>query len=490
MRYLLSSIIAIILLAIACTQEYPATVESELSKMSKDNRKKFEKVFRHYRTEKDSLKLKSAYFLVENINDFGFYIGRQIDNYNVIFDVLANKPPDYRENLPWYANEIGFIFDSLEQVYGPFTRQNLRYVSDADAMTAELMIRYIDEAFEAWNNPWSHHVSFDNFCEYILPYRNFNEPIEDWRPQFIKAFSWINDSIDTGDSMMDVARKLNYDTELKYSNGFDRYIVSIAPGRLLQSKYGNCADNSNYKAMIMRAFGIPVSIDYFPQYGNDHNNHYWNAIMADNNTFVSFKDSLNDINALVAYKYTIAKVYRGTFSKNPEMVKLNRETGGQLPPAFKNLRIKDVTEEYVPATTVDIKLQSVPSGSGYAYLGIFNDAGWTLIDFSPVENNSHAVFDKLGRGVVYLPLFISGNYLVPAAPPFKITPEGEVIYLEPERKTEKVVFTRKYHFHRRKMNWLVCLKGGKFQGADSSDFSDAIILVPSFFYQKLLPILL
>ena len=196
MRYLISSIIAIILLAIACTQKYPATVETELSKMSKDNRKKFEKVFRHYRTEKDSLKLKSAYFLVENINDFGFYVGRQIENYNVIFDVLANKPPDYRENLPWYANEIGFIFDSLQQVYGPFTGQNLRYVSDADAMTAELMIRSIDEAFEAWNNPWSRHVSFDNFCEYILPYRNFNEPIEDWRPQFIKAFRWINDSIE------------------------------------------------------------------------------------------------------------------------------------------------------------------------------------------------------------------------------------------------------------------------------------------------------
>ena len=490
MRYLISSIIAIILLAIACTQKYPATVETELSKMSKDNRKKFEKVFRHYQTEKDSLKLKSAYFLVENINDFGFYVGRQIENYNVIFDVLANKPPDYRENLPWYANEIGFIFDSLQQVYGPFTGQNLRYVSDADAMTAELMIRSIDEAFEAWNNPWSRHVSFDNFCEYILPYRNFNETIEDWRPQFIKAFRWINDSIDTSDSMMDVARKLNYDTELKYSNGFDRYIVSIAPSRLLQSKYGNCADNSNYKAMIMRAFGIPVSVDYFPQYGTDHNIHYWNAIMADNHTFVSFKDSLNDINALVAYKYTISKVYRRTFSKNPEMVKLNRETGGQLPPAFKNLRIKDVTEEYVPVTTVDVKLQSVPTGSAYAYLGIFNDSGWTLIDFSPVENNSRAVFDKLGRGVVYLPLFISGNYLVPAAQPFKITPEGKVIYLEPKQKTGKVVLTRKYHFHRRKMNWLVCLMGGRFQGANSSDFSDAVTLAtirktPSEHYTEL-----
>jgi hypothetical protein len=472
----LSAFLIVSTLIIACTHTYPPPVEKEMARMSKENRKKYEKVFRHYHSAKDSLKLKAAYFLVENINDFGFYVGRQINNYNVIFDVLAHKPPDYRENLPWYATEINLVFDSLQRIYGPFTGNDLHWVSDADVMTRDFMVKYIDEAFEAWNQPWSRQVSFDNFCEYILPYRNFTEPIEDWRPQFMKAFAWINDSIKPGDRMMDVARKLNRDTELKYSSGFDRFIVSIAPSRLLQAKYGNCADNSNYKAMIMRAFGIPVTVDYFPQYGTDHNIHYWNAIMYNNDKFVSFKDSLNDINALVAYKYTIAKAYRRTFSRNPEMVQLNIETGGQLPPVFRNARLKDVTNEYVPVTDVDVPLRTIPRGTVYAFLAVFNDAGWTPIDYARIDGNSHALFRNLGRNVVYMPLCISDKYYIPAGMPFKITSSGEVIRLEPQQQTEKVVLTRKYHFHRRKLNWLQCLKGGRFEGANQPDFSDAVTL--------------
>lgn len=464
----------ILFLISACSHTYPTQVEKELQKMSKENQKKFIKVFKHYCSSKDSLKLKAAYFLVENISDLEFYIGNQINNYNVIFDVLANKPSDYRVNLPWYANEIGYIFDSLQQIYGPFDGKGLQLVKDIDAMSDKLMITYIDQAFEAWNNPWSRHVSFNNFCEYILPYRNFSEPVEDWRPMFLKEFSWIQDSIKPGHRMMDIARILNRDTELKYSNGFDRYIVSIPPSRILQAKYGNCADNSNYKAMIMRSFGIPVSVDYFPQYGSDHNIHFWNAILQENGEFVSFKDSLNDINARVAYKYRIAKVFRRTFSKNQEIQKLNIATSGQLPGFLRNVRQFDVTKEYVPVTDVKVELSNIPPGSEYVFIGVFNDAGWTGIDFAPVKDNHFAYFKDLGREVVYLPFFISENYIVPAAGPFKIDPNGNIVILKPNKQTERVILTRKYHFHQRKVNWLACLVGAKFQGANMNDFSDAV----------------
>ncbi len=463
----------VILFLTSCGGKYPEGIQQAMKQMSKKNQRKFERVFEHYKSPKDSLKLKSAYFLVENMTDFGFYEGEQIDKYNVLFDVLADKPSDYRENLPWYANEIGYIFDSLQQVLGPMDPNTFRFKKDEDAMTTQGMINTIEQAFDAWNNPWSKDVSFHDFCEYVLPYKNFTEPIEDWRAMFLKKFNWIFDSVTPDMSRMEVANMLNRNSELKYSRGFDRYVVSIAPSKILKAMYGNCADNSNYKAMIMRAFGIPASVDYMPQYGNDHNIHYWNAVMDRNGNFVSFEEALNDINAFVAYKYRIAKVFRRTFSKNPEMEKLIEETGGNLPPVFKNPRIIDVTSEYVAVTDVKVKLENVPGNSKYVYLGIFNDAGWTLIDYAKIKANDEAEFRDLGRTIMYLPLCINNNRLIPVALPFKISEKGYIQYVEPEGQTEKVVLTRKYHMHRRKMNWLNCLAGGKFQGANRSDFSDA-----------------
>jgi len=470
-RQLISFIIVFIL--ISCGGKYPEGVRQAMKQMSKKNQRKFERVFEHYKSPKDSLKLKAACFLVKNLADFGFYEGGQIDKYNVLFDVLANKPPDYRENLPWYANEISYIFDSLQQVLGPMDPNTFHYKKDEDAFTAQGMISYIDQAFEAWNNPWSKNVSFKDFCEYVLPYRNFTEPLEDWRTMFLKKFAWICDSVTPDMSRMEVANMLNRNSELKYSRGFDRYVVSIAPSKILQAMYGNCADNSNYKAMIMRTFGIPASIDFFPQYGNDHNIHYWNAVMDRNGNFVSFEEALNDINAFVAYKYRIAKVFRRTFSKNPEVEKLIAETKGNLPPAFKNPRIYDVTSEYVAVTDVKLKLENVPENSKYVYLGIFNDAGWTLIDYARIKGNGKAEFKNLGRTIMYLPLCIYNNRLIPVSMPIKISEKGYIQYVEPEEQTETVTLTRKYHMHRRKINWLRCLVDGKFQGANRSDFSDA-----------------
>ncbi len=276
---------------IACNN-YPEGVKKSLSLMNKENRLKFEKVFEYFNKPQDSLKLKAAYFLVENINGLGHYEGKQLRDYNVIFDILANKPSDYRENLPWYANGVNQLFDSLQNIYGQMDFRNLHFVKDEDVFTTENFIKYINGAFAAWQNPWSKNsVSFDNFCNYVLPYRNFNEPIEPWREMFTEKFKWIHDSIKGEDDIIDIARKLNRNSELKYSDGFGRYIVSIPPSLILKAMYGACTDNSNYKAMIMRSFGIPATIDYPPQYGNDHNTHYWNSVMDPQRKLCKFRRS-------------------------------------------------------------------------------------------------------------------------------------------------------------------------------------------------------
>ena len=466
----------LMIITTACTK-YPVEVTTALSQMSKKNQTKFEKVFVHYSQPEDSLKLKAAYFLVENMPDKGYYKGKQLEDFNVLFDVLANKPADYRENLPWYANELNILFDSIENIYGTLTYKNMYFVKDEDAFTSESFIKYIDEAFKSWENPWNNKiVPFNDFLNYVLPYRNFQEPLEPWREMYTQKFSWINNSVSPGEDIISVADKLNVGSELKFSNGFGRYIVSIAPSDLLKAMYGTCADNSNHKAMIMRSMGIPVAIDFLPQYGSDHNSHYWNAIKDRNGNFISFEEALHDINAFVAYKYKIGKVFRKSFSKNKALSELVETEKGNTPSVFKSCDFSDVTSEYVATTNVRLKFENIPEETNYVYAAVFNDHDWSVIDYASINDDGSATFTQLGRDVLFLPVYSNKGKQIPAALPFYITPKGYIKYIEYKSEAEDVVLTRKYHFHKRKSNWLNCLKGGVFEGSNDPDFKQAFTL--------------
>ncbi len=467
-KILLTAIICFLLTG--CTR-YPDETKKALREFSKENRKKFEAVLKHYKAPEDSLKYKAACFMIENMKGNGAYKGKQLSDFNAIFDVLANKPPDYRENLPWYSDELTQLFDSIENIYGRLSYANMYFVKDEDTFTEESFITYIEESFRSWDNPWSRKiVSFNDFLNYVLPYRSFKELLEPWREMFMDKFKWIYDSITPNEDIINVARKLNIGSELKYSNGFGRYIVPIAPSDLLKAMYGNCTDNSNYKAMIMRSHGIPVAIDYLPQYGDDHNSHYWNVVMDRNGNFVSFEEALNDINAFVAYKYKIGKVYRKTFSPNQQLVELQLSEKDNLPSAFNDPKIEDVTNEYVAVSNVKVRLGKLPENVRYVYAAVFNDKEWTPIDFAKIDKNCEAVFNNLGRDVVFLPVFSVKGKLITAASPFKITPKGWIQYLEPSETKETVVLTRKYHYYKRKENWSKCLENGVFEGSNDPGF--------------------
>jgi hypothetical protein len=98
------------------------------------------------------------------------------------------------------------------------------------------------------------------------------------------------------------------------------------------------------------------------------------------------------------------------------------------------------------------------------------------MDYAKILDNKSTQFTNLGRDILYLPLyFINGQQIV-AASPFKISKKGYVQYLEPQKETTTVKLLRKYHMYPHKINWLECLKGASFEGANQPDFSDAVTL--------------
>lgn len=129
-----------------------------------DNRGELERVLEHYKN--DALKLKAAHFLIENMPG----------HYGV------------------YKNRSG----------------NTEVRQDAQVITSDYLIRNIDASFMVWKqNPWYKYISFDNFCELILPYRISNEPLEEWREAYYREFRYVLDIAEPTEDLVAACQLIN-----------------------------------------------------------------------------------------------------------------------------------------------------------------------------------------------------------------------------------------------------------------------------------------
>ena len=147
-----------------------------------ENRSQLEQVLDHYRN--DSLKYKAACFLIANMPGHYSYGGEVLDAYYFSVDSL------FRIGAP--CEQTNRQIDELAQ-----NLQISRYakiIEDVKTITAEYLIDNIDRAFDDWQNKEiNEHVDFEHFCEYLLPYRISNEPLEYWRDMLSGKYREIED---------------------------------------------------------------------------------------------------------------------------------------------------------------------------------------------------------------------------------------------------------------------------------------------------------
>ncbi|MBQ2969741.1 MAG: hypothetical protein IJE15_05055 [Bacteroidaceae bacterium] len=58
-------------------------------------------------------------------------------------------------------------------------------INDTAQVTAEMLMKHIEDAFNVWNKPWNGKYDFEHFCNYVLPYRIDDEPLSHWRERYI-----------------------------------------------------------------------------------------------------------------------------------------------------------------------------------------------------------------------------------------------------------------------------------------------------------------
>jgi uncharacterized protein YktA (UPF0223 family) len=437
-----------------------------------------EKILRHYSAPKDSLKRKAALFLLEHIHI-------RYSNENDILKEIEREYAKVKQREGYIDSYERFI-SVLQSKEFSGTMAEFDKVSDTQTITARYIIRNIDRSFDAWQNAaWSGNVDFETFLEYILPYRVMNEPLGFDRRFFRKEFFPL---ISNEQNMHTAFNKIIETRPIRYHRAMDEtfpFLMSI--GLSDKIGIGNCVQQAVSEAMILRSVGIPATVDYVPQWGNFHGMHYAVKLI-DSEHKSAFDLSFSDVNFTIPadslpesvpeirYHKSVPKVYRMMWSVQPERLALNSNGRVDKTGLFGNLYEKDVTDEYTETSTFQLRLAD--STENIAYLCVFDRRGWMPVAATPIDND-WAVFEKVGREVVFLPaIFVEtgfdSGYMQPIGYPFYFTDDGTLVTLSgTENRGQTVKLFSKYPVHSYTAVHAYRMKGGRFQGANNRDFSDA-----------------
>ncbi|PKK84008.1 MAG: hypothetical protein CVT49_06165 [candidate division Zixibacteria bacterium HGW-Zixibacteria-1] len=389
---------------------YPDDVAAVLDSAG-NNRGELEKVLMYYHDGADTLKYDAACYLIGNMQGHCYATYALKDSLENEYELNVLAYPDFESLL--------VDFDSMQTRYGAldFGRKDLIY--DVDSITADFLINQIDYAFRAWRErPWAKALTYDQFREYVLPYRGSDEPLEEWRQYFWDKYNGIDSIMYDPNDPIEAASIIN-DSVMSWFK-FDRryYLHPTDQGlsEMLDTKMGRCEDMTNLTIYAMRANGLAVTSDYTPYWANAGNNHAWNAIVDAEGKVVPFMGAESNPGRY-ALQYKPAKVYRKMFGLQKDNLIFRERKQEKVPGWLAGKSYIDVTAAYIDVCDVLLPLEnSDPDSIDIAYLCVFNDSDWRAIDWGEIKNGA-ALFRDMGVDVAYIPALYINEKIEPCGTP-------------------------------------------------------------------------
>ncbi len=472
-----------------CNPQYPKDVRYVLE-VAGTNKNELIKVLEHYKNS-DSLKYNAACFLISNMHshytNYMPKIQRQKEFINII-DSLNNEINNHHKID---MSKVRNLWDSLMNL--PISSpSNPVLKPDIHEIKAEYLINNIDLAFLAWKKPWAKNLTFENFCEYILPYRCTQEPIDNWRNELLEKYSWIEDSVRGSISVINACTLVNDDLKEWFIHHPLSYISDLSYSELARVKRGRCPDMANLATYSMRANGIPVSIDFTPQWPDRSMGHNWNTLLIGNNKNIEFMGTESNPGTDAISTRKMAKIYRRTFAIQKNSLPFVKAKHEKIPPFFYNTNYIDVTKTYIPCS--DLYIENINKNfklkkGTHGYLCVFNNKDWIPIDWGPINKN-HISFNQIGLDIVYLVMGFKNDRLQPINHPFILTKEKKIKYLNPDTtKLNTVILKRKYPMSKNMILYANQMIGGMFQTAMNREFYNAqtihtIDIIPENFEER------
>ena len=424
-----------------------------------------------------------AKFIVANMSDKYSIIGGSPYIYHEYIDSVYEDGTTFNSRKG-YDYKSGFSPSRLSSVNVP----------DIDFVIVDSLTEHFDNAYSVWETtPWRSLYSKELFEKYVLPYRIADEPLEyGWRKDAYERNShYLESCKDSGiiAACTYIYNNLDYQTNnLFWGEPLQPYSVNVHYRR------GTCSDYAVYTAMVMRALGIPVSLDFVPYWGDNNNGHSFNALLMPDGSCLGFNNK-DDLNNGLHLSGKVPKVYRKEFEIQRNIALYKYKDVEYIPPLFAGHNIKDVTGDYdIPLTDIMISPVMNTPRSHIVYLAVFSPVGWRPVAWAEYKGGN-ASFRNVGtgytshdspstkgegygEGCLFIPVcYTDTEDMLPLDYPFILLETGEKRSLIPDTTmVENVVVERKFPRKKRIIEFARKMKGGYFEFSNKPDFSDSEVL--------------
>lgn len=461
-------ILAVVPFLYGCNFNYDTL--SQAMNLAGDNRGELEAVLDHYAD--DAEKLAAARFLIENMpGHYSFADTARAERFYDALDSLLDVMADSSRKA---------VQEAIVELCGQHGAENFARVQDIRVVSADFLIGNIERAFEQWRTvAWCRSLDFDQFCEFILPYKvTETQALKPW---------WDDYTAMTADSLERMSscslfRISGFQAAEVVNNALKRHFVRdpedypIAPLfyrqlTRLRVPFGTCDDLCQAGLSAFRAAGIPVAIDYVPVWGYGNRGHTWGVVHAPNGKDMAFVPIHMSPYTVHKINETISKVYRRTYARNDDLLALNA-SGEWVPEVFRNVFQRDVTPLYVEPRDLTVE---VDAPGRYVYLCTSSRAKWKPVAYAEVKGGK-ATFRDVGRGCVFLVVaYDSNGRMLPLSEPLKFDRDGSLSEIVANTdSTLDVTLYRKAPLLEYAWNMAVRIERGEFEAADEPTFADAV----------------
>lgn len=360
---------------------------------------------------------------------------------------LENQVLHHYKNDELKLRAAKFLFSNMQS---NLHVENGRIVPDLASMTPKMIIDNIDLAFAASNHLLnSHIITFDDFLEYVLPYRINYSKYDDFRSEVMKKNRNLSvTNIKTENELIHKINDLNKDIlpgftfDLSFSQEDTLSFADIK-----KIKRGSCLSMAQLGQFYFRGLGIPVALDYVICWGNMNGGHTWNSLILPNKKhlpFLGIEQQIGDydptvyigidkgIHAHSTFKKA-GKVYRKTFSIQKNSIAYRYRMGDKIPPTLRDYKILDVTGNYykVKSLSTDTMFNGVESEM--LVLHNFSSQQWIPIAVTDLEKGTYK-FSNLARDMLYSFRTFEKKKYKNVYFPFYINDDGIITTFKPQKK--------------------------------------------------------
>ena len=470
-------------------------VDKTLS-LAGDNRTELEQVLAHYKNRGERKKYRAACYLIDNMKYHGSYgkieyLDNRIDSLAREADAAYYSDVKGLSHKEILSDDIKRKMDNAGKEYcrrlGQLEYDSVKYTNrfhrDCQEINAKFLIEHIDHAFEMWEtSPYAEHLSFDEFCEYLLPYRtipgyrhlNNNVEFHSW---FGKYFTNVG-----CDSLGDYLR-LYHTTMLnthRYLGSF-KYGPTMNPGLscTFYEDVRDCYDMAHLCAGIFRSIGIPTYVAINLAYQDLNGMHVFCASMDKDGSWKFYDPEwlFEGTNEEYMKKKRFMNIHRYSFSLPENSIVANCKQSNLIPSTLKQL-CEDVSSEANPIAKHNIKYNG-NKDYPVAYLASFSSIGVLIPVTWGRKSGDTFSFDNVMLDRLYFPITYNNGRVTPFASPFMLKSDPSqnkgyryTEYTTDSDKTTTGICTRKYPVKQSTKERIKKMVGIHVIASDNYDYSN------------------